>query len=345
MNAVWIVSDGSPGHYNQSRAVAEAVQEARGWDVEWVTVRPRYRGSFRPLVYRMMDWFPGRLGLSAALRLFRCDRLPESPPSLVISSGGTTAVFNALVAAEFGCPNLFLGPPPLRSDHFSRVLLSEEEAVGANVFELPYLPTPVTPQVAQEAGKVLSQDLAVTDRPLWAMLIGGCSRNHRFETGDWQALAEGMSRLSRQHGGRWLITSSRRTGQPAEALLREMLGSECVAEATWWQSRPRPVIPAYLGASDVVFCTEDSLSMLTDAMAASKPVFALSPKGVAFDAGGDMVAKYLDRHQAAGRMRRMPITDLSQINPTSLRGFLPLSESIKKQIYEGYVRDLLDEPR
>lgn len=341
MSSVWIVSDGNPGHYNQSLAIAEAVREAHGWDLCWVTVRPRYRGFLRPLVYRLVNASGDRLGLRAARRLFRHHGIPDSPPSLVISSGGTTAVFNVLVAGEFGCPNVFLGRPPLRFDRFSRILLSEEEGGEANAARLPFLPTPVTPPLAETAGATLREELGAAEERLWSMLIGGCSRSHRYEDDDWRALAAGMNQLAMRYGGRWLVTSSRRTGEAAEAILQRELDPACVAEATWWQNRPRPVVPAYLGASDAAFCTQDSLTMLTDAMAASRPVFALYPKRVEFDGGGGMFEDYLARHEAAGRIRRVPIDELGGIDPVSAGGFKPLHESIKSQIYEGYVRDVL----
>lgn len=341
MSSVWIVSDGNPGHYNQSRAVAEAVRDARGWAVEWVNVQPRYRGFLRPLVYRAVNAFGDRMGVSAARWLFRHDGIPDATPSMVISSGGTTAVFNVLAAGEFACPNVFLGRPPLRFDRFSRILLSEDEGEAANVARLPFLPTPVTPQQAQTAGAALREEIGATDKPLWAMLIGGASRSHRYGHDDWQALAEGMNRLAARYGGRWLITTSRRTGEAAEAILQRELDPAGVAAATWWQNRPRPVVPAYLGASDVAFCTQDSLSMLTDAMASARPVFALAPQWVAFDDGGGMFEAYLAQHEAAHRIRRVPIAALGEVAPISPHGFVPVHESIKRQIYEGYVKDVL----
>lgn len=344
MNAVWVVSDGNPGHYNQSRAVAEAVAEARGWPVEWVVVRPRYRGVLRPLVYGMINALAGRFGLPLARRLFVIDTLPTSRPAMVISSGGSTAVFNVLAACEYGSPNLFLGRPPLRFDRFSRILLSEEAGEEPNAVHLPFLPTPVTPTTAAEAGASLRKEIGVEDGArLWALLIGGRSRSHRYTEDDWSALAAAMNTLSARYGGQWLITSSRRTGKAAERILRETLHPGSVADATWWSDRPRAVVAAYLGGSELAFCTQDSLTMLTDSMAAARPVFALQPNDVIFDAGADMFRCYLEDHETAGRIRRLPIADLGTLDLDHVTDFRPVRESIKHQIYEGYVRDLLDE--
>ena len=260
---------------------------------------------------------------------------------MVISSGGTTAVFNVLVAGEFGCPNVFLGRPPLRFDRFSRILLSEDEGEAANVAHLAFLPTPVTPQLAEMAGAALREEIGAGDTTLWSMLIGGSSRSHRYDETDWRSLAAGMNRLADRCGGRWLVTTSRRTGEAAEAILQRDLDPDCVAEATWWQTRPRPVVPAYLGASNAAFCTQDSLTMLTDAMASARPVFALFPKRVAFEGGGGMFEAYLAQHEAAHRIRRVSITGLDEVEPAALEGFVTLHGSIKSQIYERYLRDVL----
>lgn len=342
MKRLWLISDGNPGHYNQSRALAEAVRDARGWEVEWVSVRPRYRGFVRPLVYFMVNAFAGRMGMAMARRLFVIESLPSSRPAVVISSGGTTAVFNALAASAFGCPNFFLGRPPLQFNRFSRILLSEEAGDEPNAVRLPFLPTPITPTQAEEAGAVLRRDLGLHDGPLWAMLIGGGSRSHRFEEADWRGLAAGMNRLSARYGGRWLITTSRRTGEVAETILRRELAPASVAEATWWQRSPRPVMSAYLGACEVAFCTQDSLTMLTDAMAAARPVFALSPKHVVFGGSGGMFEAYLERHEAENRIHRVAIAELEHVDPLSPGAFTPVRESIRNRIYEEYVRDVLD---
>lgn len=315
--AIWLISDGNPGHYNQSLAVAEALQRVGYGDIIWVQARQRIRGFVRPLVASLIQATRGGLPawLEGALYDFPEGR-PRGQPGLIISSGGKTAFLNVLLARRLSCPNVFIGPPPeLSTDHFRAVLHAEEDVHGDNRITMDYLPTRLDPAKATRAGAEFIASHGLAGRRLACMLLGGDSRSHHYSTAEWEALARGMNTLAEQYDLAWLVTSSRRTGTEAEAILKRALDPRHIAEATWWGSAPRPVVIPYLGAADVVFCTQDSLTMLSEAIASGRPVFALYPEALRQDAFESSFNKrFLESNTTSARLVRTPVMDLESCN-------------------------------
>ena len=100
-------------------------------------------------------------------------------------------------------------------------------------------------------------------------------------------------KLARREGIRWLVTTSRRTGKEVEAKLRGLLPPEVVADAVWWCHLPEKKFPAYLGAAEVIWVTQDSVSMVTEAVAAGKPVVVIAMAGRPLALTGVMAADAL----------------------------------------------------
>lgn len=310
---IWLISDGNPGHFNQSLAVAEALQRTGYGAIEWLEARQRIRGFVRPFIAWLIEHSRSALPIWTERLLYRFPGAwPTRHPGLILSSGGKTAFLNILLARRMKCANVFIGPPPgITPQQFQVVLHAEQEVHGENCIAMEYLPTRLDPAKAYLAGQAFLNERGWVNRPLCAMLLGGDSRSHRYTREDWLALAQGMNDLAKRYDFTWLVTSSRRTGQEAEDILRAHLNPDCIAEATWWGVNPRPVVIPYLGAARQIFCTQDSLSMLSEAISAGRPVFALYPETLRHDA---LEASFNERFLASNvtrkRLARIPIKAL-----------------------------------
>jgi uncharacterized protein len=347
--SIWLISDGNPGHYNQSLAVAEALQRAGYGPIVWVDARQHIRGFARPLVARLIQ--ATRHGLPIWLENMIYD-FPEGRPSgrpdLIISSGGKTAFLNVLLARRLGCANIFIGPPPdLSTRQFKVVLHAEEDVEGDNRITMDYLPTRLDPAKATRSGAEFIEAQSLTGRRLACMLLGGNSRSHHYSAEDWQALAQGMNHLAQKYDLAWLLTTSRRTGTEAEAILRAGLDPSRVADATWWGGEPRSVVIPYLGAAGVAFCTQDSLTMLSEAIASGRPVFALYPEALRQDAlESSFNERFLAANVASSRLIQVPVKALESCNlaPGSLaERFQPVTTDIMQDTITALL-DRLGQP-
>ena len=125
----------------------------------------------------------------------------------------------------------------------------------------------------------LGKESRVTSRTvdLLITIAAGDSQEYQYGKADYEALADSLNELCQQQGWQLLMTTSRRTGAIAEAILRSRLEASYVAEATWYAEQPKPTAGLYSSRASIIFCSEDSGSMLTESLLYGKPVVAFHP--------------------------------------------------------------------
>ena len=148
-------------------------------------------------------------------------------------------------------------------------------AAGNLVVPLP--PSAIDPDQVEQLGAALRRQLGPPGQRYWALLLGGDGAGYRYTQADWLCLAALVNSLARRHDIRWLLVSSRRTGRRAEALLKGHVDAACVAHACWYRDRDEYRPEAWLGAAERAFVTEDSMTMLSEAACALRPVHSLRP--------------------------------------------------------------------
>lgn len=292
---VWLLSDGAPGHVSQSQGLVDAIGRFRPLRVETVVLTVR-RAWLKSLGRWLVNGLP--LQGQALLRLVYAIDLPLGRPDLIVSSGGNTLLANVLLSRQFGTPNLYSGTlKRYRHGLFSTVYTVVPLSVPNNVvLSLP--PVPAN----------LAQPLAPGEAGVAAVLIGGDGAGYRYTAVDWRALAQQLNALGRARGWRWLITTSRRTGAEAEAILAQALAPDVIAELVLWGREPRKVVRQFLERSECVVVTEDSLTMVAEAIYSGRPVCAVSPP-VAQPDGNDGAA--LQAYVARGLLTRAAVAELA----------------------------------
>ena len=103
-----------------------------------------------------------------------------------------------------------------------------------------------------------------------AVLLGGSTRSHRFTRESVAELAEGLASLD----GPVAVTSSRRTGPEVVATLKDRL-----PEAWFWDGIGDNPYLGMLALARHIVVTEDSVSMISEAIATGKPVYAARMAG------------------------------------------------------------------
>lgn len=330
MRIVWIISEGSPGHVSQSMGVVEALKEKIPLTVDTLECRPRLTGVSRSLVRAWMGRSGRPLPRWMLKHLLRTNPLPApgAKPDLILASGGKSVFAARSLAARTGAPFVFLGErKPYPSEWFHTVFTPSPFETGINDVRIEMIPTQISREAVERAAKQWEQ------RPpgrLWAMIIGGASVSHRYTDEDWVALAAGMNRLAKENDVRWLLTTSRRTGSGVEQRLRAALKPEALAKAIWWAENPEKRVAAFLGSGEAVFVTQDSVTMVTEAVASARPVFVLRPARVEF-ADGSFFPGYFENLERRQRIRRMEIGKFANAR-IQWEGFQPRTESVTAEL-------------
>lgn len=313
---VCVLSDGQPGHYNQSRGIVRALQHVRPVEASWLEVRLRI-GLARSLLRWRLNRKPRPVTTRLLRAACRIDSLPPPGCDVIVSAGGKTSFANAWLAAVLGIPNVYAGSlRGLDPALFSLVLTLEPIAGAAGNLVLPLPPSPVTPQEVADHGQALRQQLGAGAQRYWTLMVGGDGAGFRYGSDDWAQLPRLMRDLAARHGIRWLVASSRRTGRDAERRLRAELDHEFVADACWFGDDDACDTAAYLGAAEQVFVTEDSMTMLTEAICSMRPVRSLRPAQASPDS---RYAQAVMRFEEQGLICRHSLAGLAQ-HPESLQG-------------------------
>ena len=276
---VLLLSDGRPGHYHLAEGVAAALARLGP-----IRVRD-FRIDRRPLIptrilRRLLSI--GVPGLVLALG-YGVSKSDLGDADLVLSAGGETLPANVAAARMLGAPNIFCGSlrdvPP---EEFSLVITSYERFADRPRHLVCLKPSAMDPgTLGRPADIPLFGD---AHRPQIAgLLIGGESGLFHYRQEEWQALIAFLRTLSQAWGTRWLISTSRRTADAVgEAVFELAKDKAVVADFIDYRWAGPGTLPKLFSRCDMVVCTEDSSTMLSEAIAARLPVIGVAPADHAF---------------------------------------------------------------
>lgn len=236
-----ILSDGKPGHLNQSLAFAKLL--GYSWQVRRVAFKSRFCKALSYLADRVGLRLPG---------LFRVEG--EGPGGCaVVSAGSETYYANKVLARRLQVPAVAIMLPRGYRYDFDLIVAQQHDRPPRlkNLLSLPVNLSRVEPQ-----GLVAGQG----ERPCVALIIGGPSRHFSM---DPDRLREQVSRIFElfPHAD-MLLTTSRRTPPEVERMLETIPFRRSII----YSREPINPIPDFLAISDYVFVTEDSTSMISEAV-------------------------------------------------------------------------------
>ena len=106
-------------------------------------------------------------------------------------------------------------------------------------------------------------------RPLVAVLVGGSNGRFRLDAAVAAALGQNLAEMMRRDGAGVAMTPSRRTSPEVQAVFAVALGP---LGAWLWDGTGANPYHGLLACADAIVVTEDSVSMVSEAVATSAPV-------------------------------------------------------------------------
>ena len=233
---LWLLGDGKPGHENQSLGLADALARRTPCELHRISIAGK-----RGLLTRVQSAIQASAGL------------PQ--PDLVIGAGHATHPALLWLARKHRARSIVLMRPSLPMRWFDLCI------VPAHDFKSP----PVRENIIVTRGalnRVAPPDAGARSGGL--ILIGGPSRSHGW---DGENLLAALTEITAT--GAWRLTDSRRTpaGFPAE------ISKRLPAVEVFPHQRTAPNwLPGRLAAADEVWVTEDSVSMIYEALSSGARV-------------------------------------------------------------------------
>ncbi len=270
---ITLLHDAIPGHLNQSRGLAAML--ARQHEIDVRECRSKIKWPLARKLYRQLCQSTHTLALDSVIHSYQMEFYPRDTDVLV-SFGGDMAPLNIALSKQLHCRNVLIGS--LRGIDPKHVCahLSLNGGSHTNAIATGIAPTTMSPERCQQASTELRQRLG--HGRYWSCFIGGDGCGYQYCENDWRQLAEGMNTLAEAHGIQWLIATSRRTGDDAEDFLQQHVDVIHIGQASYYGLTGAEDIAAILGCSEKVFCSADSLTMLSEAITSGRPTIALQPK-------------------------------------------------------------------
>jgi mitochondrial fission protein ELM1 len=271
------------------------------------TTRLEVRRRFVVPTRTLLQLVNGGAAPATVLRVgygIRADALPAA--DVVVSAGGETLAANAAAARALGAANVFCGRlRRLAPEHVRLVIVSL-----ARFAELPNHMVSLPPSPI-DVPRATAPRRYGRDKPprRIGVLVGGNSGAFRYGTEDWQQLIGFLRAAHAAHGMRWLATTSRRSGAvigDALAALAADAGGGIDTFVDFRTAGPG-TLPQIFAAADAILCTDDSTTMISEAVGACLPVVSVAPEG-ALESREDEYRQHLADH---GWYRRLPLASLT----------------------------------
>jgi hypothetical protein len=321
---VLLISDDRPGHYHLAEGVIAAVGRCRPVGTSKILARRRRWIPGRTLSQLLSAGAPAAALLRAGYAIDAHD-LPKV--DLIVSAGGETLVPNAAVAYLTGAPNIFCGTlrrlPP---EAFSLVVSSYAEHADTPRHIVALKPSGIDPDRLAPSRPAHRANPQMPPR-LAGALIGGDSGRFRYQPEDWLHLLQYLQASFAAHGTRWLVSTSRRSPNSVADNLAAMARQpdSPIAEFIDFRSAGPGTLIRIFERAEVILCTEDSSTMLSEAVCARLPVVGVAPQHHSF---ADEERGYRDYMRDNGWSRSLLLAELTPERFTAeLDRIRPLQEN------------------
>lgn len=271
---VWAVSDGRAGIEAQVVGLADAL--SRLVPCEVTVKRVAWKGRTGRLPW-WLNLFPRRW-LTPESQI-PAPKDGEAWPDLWLAAGRATLPLSICARRWSGGKTYVVQvqDPRVPVTMFDLVIPPKHDRLsGDNVLPITGSPHRVTPERLASEAKAFKRLIDKLPHPRVAVLIGGKSKAFDLSSERAAQIAHSIQIPLEQEGGSLMMTFSRRTPEPARALMTARLRH--LPGVIWDGEGANPYF-AFLAAADYILVTEDSTNMATEAASTGKPVFVLKMDG------------------------------------------------------------------
>ena len=276
MKKILIISDGIPGHYNQSNGVALMISETcdcviTTHELSWHFYTLRSACTF---IAKLLLRFNNKNIARGILWMYT--PINTQGYDLVIAAGGNTMPVSAAIKLAYSLPVIQLGSPRgLHSSMFNALVTIEKYFDHPSNIVAAISPNLYSPAVCSIAAKEdnLSEHIL--------FLIGGEGIGYSYSTNEWEGMLTSIQALSSKIKLPISIVTSRRTAPEVEDLFQSRLKNILGDYSAWFHHGDKNFnLAALLGSAINIFVTEDSAMMISESISSGKPVTTLYPSNI-----------------------------------------------------------------
>lgn len=263
---IWLLLDDRAGNRSQCLGVADAL----GFPYE-----------VRELSYGLLGKLPNMfLGSTfSGITSESSSRLTSPWPELVIAAGRRSAPVARQIKRLSGGKSKtvqIMWPGRAGSNEFDLLAVPNHDGQKPrpNMVQITGAPHGMSAEFLQKQKSKGLETISHLPEPRIALIVGGSTKNRIFTSVMGTELGSMASDMAKAENGSLLITTSRRTGEAAEALIQAI---SAPAEIYRWGDEDENPYTSYLACADAIIVTGDSMSMCSEACAGTGPVYIYAP--------------------------------------------------------------------
>jgi len=315
----------------QSKALAKEIQEKANearppYEISIEQIEIRFRSHWRK---RLFPWFalffiPFAQGRLRWLRFFisrgSVKALERMAADLVISAGASLVPLNLCAARENLAKSAVVMKPsfPFNLFRYDLALIPAHDRgfLPRGSLRIQRALTSFDPELLGRSKEALSRSIRDPMKIRLSVFLGGETRNFTPTISQVESFLQEIECASEKLKGDFLITTSRRTPEVINRFLRERLAAHprcqlCVIARE--DGRPE-VVPGMIALADFLLVTEDSLSMISEALSSGKKVVVVKMRA------NGVSRKHNRFHEILKRDWGIPVVEISKISEALREG-------------------------
>jgi len=292
---ILIISDGRPGHYNQSLGIVSQMK-----DVDFYLIEVKFRSKRRDNLLRVLVQLLGWMSMPDGLIIHLLDMalsqgsagemLTCEDYDIILSTGSSVAPINLLMGKLIDAYVVVCTrPSPLGIAYFDLAILPQHHwprINRKNVCKTLGVPNLINPEDIEQRRKQLQGKLNLPDKARIGVLLGGEDRYFTITQATANKLLDVLLKICDEIDGKLALTTSRRTPPAVEEVMHSRLNehNRCVllelASGIYPRNRDKfakipDTVASIFAISDIVIVTEDSFSMVCEAASSGRKIVIL----------------------------------------------------------------------
>lgn len=259
-----LIAENYAGHLSQGKGLAE---------------RAGFSWEFQPVIFRKKNLLSQLFFRSGFRLLEQIEPVIIKPETdVLISMAGKGSRVAALLGGIHKIPVIQIQDPRMSLKNFTLVIANEHDHLkGEKVVTVRTALHPVTQEKLDQARQNWQGRLCQEERCLLGVLLGGTNGRYEFGKKEAVMIAERIRDFITARQMACVITASRRTSPEVLSVMKTLL-QPCGVRFLGGEGKENPYL-GILACSDCLAVTEDSVSMISEAVATTCPVGILPLSG------------------------------------------------------------------
>ena len=317
------LSEGVAGHDGQVLGVIKTLRDA-GYDVSTKTVSVRWkihflRGLLR-LLSRKLSKYPNFISRKLILFCYKFASVNEV--NVIISGGANLAPLNLAISKTLKVKNIHLSTPrDWKISDFSAYITSSKVSTSPSNLVPEIVPNQFDPKTCKELGTKFISEKGIEGIKFSLLVLGGDGIGYTYTKREWIEIIDNFSSFCETKESNPLFITSRRTPKEIENLIKERF--EVSISVLFHSEKARGKFDHLLYLAHDIFVTEDSSTMISEAISSGKKVASIFPQNIK---APEKYSQIIMKYESLGFIERC---DIQSIDKFFLRGETNIQEKVE----------------